>query len=68
MSCGSPRSRRRARWLDKKIGSITAGKRADFAILAGDPLAEIAQLRSIERTVRAGVLSRARRCGRGVRP
>jgi predicted amidohydrolase YtcJ len=42
--------------LEKKIGSIAVGKRADLAILTGDPLADIKQLRTIERTVRAGVV------------
>jgi imidazolonepropionase-like amidohydrolase len=46
----------RALRLETKIGSITAGKRADFAILTGDPLVDIKQLRTIERTVRAGVV------------
>jgi len=42
--------------LDAKLGSIAVGKRADLAILTGDPTADIKALRSIERTVRAGVL------------
>ncbi len=46
----------RALRMDKKLGSITAGKRADLAILSGDPTVDISQLRSIERTVRGGVL------------
>ncbi|MBA2538449.1 MAG: amidohydrolase family protein, partial [Deltaproteobacteria bacterium] len=46
----------RAMRLEKKLGSIAVGKRADLAILTGDPLADIKQLRTIERTVRAGVV------------
>jgi imidazolonepropionase-like amidohydrolase len=42
--------------LDTKIGSIAAGKRADLAILSGDVLADLRQLRTIERTVRGGVV------------
>ncbi len=42
--------------LDGKVGSIAVGKRADLAILDGDPLADIKQLRTIERAVRAGVI------------
>ncbi len=42
--------------MDNKLGSITVGKRADLAILTGDPIADITKLRTIERTVRAGVI------------
>lgn len=42
--------------LDGKLGSVSVGKRADLAILSGDPLGDITQLRTIERTVRAGVV------------
>ncbi len=42
--------------LEAKLGSIAVGKRADLAILTGDPVVDIKALRSIERTIRAGVV------------
>ncbi len=42
--------------METKFGSISVGKRADLAILTGDPIADITKLRTIERTVRAGVI------------
>lgn len=42
--------------MENKLGSISVGKRADLAILTGDPVADIKQLRTIETTVRAGVI------------
>src|SRR5665647_150134 len=35
----------RALGLDKKIGTITAGKRADLIVVDGDPIADIKQIR-----------------------
>jgi len=42
--------------LDKKVGSIAVGKRADLVVVDGDPLADITQLRRTVFTMRAGVL------------
>ncbi len=42
--------------LETTIGTITAGKRADFVIVASDPLANIADIRRTVYTMRAGVL------------
>jgi imidazolonepropionase-like amidohydrolase len=42
--------------MQTRFGSIAVGKRADLAILTGDPIADITKLRTIERTVRAGVV------------
>ncbi|MEJ7598746.1 MAG: amidohydrolase family protein [Kofleriaceae bacterium] len=42
--------------LDKQIGSIKAGKRADLVVIDGDPLADIAQIGAIVSTMRAGVV------------
>jgi hypothetical protein len=46
----------RAMRLEKKTGSIAAGKTADLAILDGDPLANIDDVRKVVSTVRAGVV------------
>jgi hypothetical protein len=46
----------RALDLDKTIGTITAGKRADLVVVASDPLANIADIRKTVYTMRAGVL------------
>ena len=42
--------------LDKQIGSIKAGKRADLVVIDGDPLADIRQIGAIVSTMRAGVV------------
>jgi imidazolonepropionase-like amidohydrolase len=42
--------------LDKTIGTITAGKRADFVVVASDPLVNISDMRKTVYTMRAGVL------------
>ncbi len=42
--------------LDKKLGSIAVGKRADLVVIDGDPLADITQIRKTVFTMRAGVL------------
>lgn len=39
---------------EKKRGSIAAGKLADFVVLRADPLADIANIRSIETVVKRG--------------
>lgn len=40
---------------DDNIGAVTPGRYADFLILAGDPLANVAELRTLETTYRGGV-------------
>jgi hypothetical protein len=45
----------RAMKLDKKYGSVAPGKVADLAIVDGDPLADIRDVRKVVNTVRAGV-------------
>lgn len=42
--------------MEKKVGSIAVGKRADLVVVDGDPLADIAQIRKTVFTMRAGVL------------
>ena len=46
----------RAMKADKKTGSITKGKVADFAIIDGDPLAHIEDVASVVSTVKGGVV------------
>lgn len=45
--------------LEKKLGSIAVGKRADLVVVDGDPLADITQIRRTVFTMRAGVLYKA---------
>ncbi len=45
--------------LDKTIGTITAGKRADLVVVATDPLVNIEEIRKTVYTMRAGVLYRS---------
>lgn len=49
----------RAMRLDKQLGAIAPGQRADLAIIDGDPLADMASIRRVTRTMRAGVLYRS---------
>jgi imidazolonepropionase-like amidohydrolase len=42
--------------LDREIGTIEKGKRADLLLLAGDPLADIRALRDVELVFRDGTL------------
>ncbi|HEX7422162.1 MAG TPA: amidohydrolase family protein [Thermoanaerobaculia bacterium] len=46
----------RAMGLDKQVGTIEKGKDADLVIVAGDPSADIANLRKIRYVVRSGVV------------
>jgi imidazolonepropionase-like amidohydrolase len=46
----------RAMKLDKKTGSIAAGKDADLFVVDGDPLARIDDVTKVVTTVRGGVL------------
>jgi len=39
---------------DRDYGSVAAGKVADLIVVDGDPAARIADLRKVERVVRAG--------------
>ena len=42
--------------MEKKTGSITAGKAADLFVVEGDPLARIADAANVVTTVRGGVM------------
>lgn len=42
--------------LDREIRTVEAGKRADFILLADDPLADIRALRQVEMVFRDGQL------------
>jgi len=46
----------RALKLDKQIGSIAKGKRADLVVVDGDPLADIRAIGRVVTTMRAGVV------------
>jgi imidazolonepropionase-like amidohydrolase len=46
----------RALRLDREIGSIAPGKRADLVVVDGDPLADISTIRHVTSTMRAGVV------------
>ena len=45
----------RAMKLDRKTGTVAKGMMADLAVIDGDPLANIADVRKVVTTVRAGV-------------
>jgi imidazolonepropionase-like amidohydrolase len=45
--------------LERKLGSITAGKRADLIVVDGDPIADIKQIRKTVMVMRGGVLYRS---------
>ena len=45
--------------LEKKIGTIAVGKRADLVVVDGDPLEDIKKVRKTLFTMRAGVLYKA---------
>jgi imidazolonepropionase-like amidohydrolase len=44
----------RAMGMEREIGTVAAGKRADLVILDADPLADVANLARIDRVVRGG--------------
>lgn len=46
----------RALKLDKKVGTVAPGKRADLVIVQGDPIADLKAMRHTVFTMRAGVL------------
>ena len=50
----------RAMKLEKKTGSIAAGKAADLIVVDGDPLANVADVRKVVTTVRGGVVYAAK--------
>src|SRR6185436_9035785 len=44
----------RAMHLDKEVGTIEPGKRADLVVLGGDPIADIHNIRKIETVIARG--------------
>ena len=52
--------------LDKESGSVEAGKRADLVLVAGDPSANISDLRRVTKVVRGGQLYDSQALGRSV--
>lgn len=40
--------------LEKEVGTIEAGKRADLIVVDGDPLADIRNIRNVELTITGG--------------
>ena len=60
----------RAMKLDKKLGTIAPGKRADLVIVQGDPIADLKAMRHTVFTMRAGVLfkTEALYAAAGVKP
>ncbi|MDR3446137.1 amidohydrolase family protein [Dyella sp.] len=42
--------------LDKELGTITVGKRADMVLLDGDPLADIHNTRKVDKTIAGGAV------------
>ncbi|HWO20837.1 MAG TPA: amidohydrolase family protein [Kofleriaceae bacterium] len=46
----------RAMRTDGKVGTIAPGRRADLAVIDGDPLADIRAIRAVTSTMRAGVV------------
>ncbi|MBS0361027.1 MAG: amidohydrolase family protein, partial [Proteobacteria bacterium] len=56
----------KAMGLERESGSIEVGKRADLVLVAGDPLADISDLRRVTKVVRAGELYDSAALGRQV--
>lgn len=46
----------RALGLDKDVGTLQAGKRADLLVVSGDPLADIRNTRNVETVIANGKL------------
>jgi imidazolonepropionase-like amidohydrolase len=44
----------RAMRLDKELGTVEAGKAADFLVIDGDPLADVRNLRRVALVVKGG--------------
>jgi imidazolonepropionase-like amidohydrolase len=60
----------RAMKVDRKTGTVAAGKAADLVVIDGDPLVNIADVRKTVTTVRGGVVYRSKDAFEavGVRP
>lgn len=54
--------------LDHEIGTVEAGKAADLVIVAGDPLADISNLRKVDCVIRNGRIFRGAALGTDYRP
>jgi imidazolonepropionase-like amidohydrolase len=42
--------------LEKEVGTLETGKRADLIVIAGDPLADIRNTRNVEFVITNGVM------------
>ena len=42
--------------LDRELGTVEAGKRADLIVLGGNPLESISNIRKVEKVVSRGTL------------
>ncbi len=49
--------------MDKELGTIEPGKRADVILVAGDPLTDIHAIRNVVTVVARGRATTARSCG-----
>jgi imidazolonepropionase-like amidohydrolase len=60
----------RSMGLDKRVGSVAKGQRADLVVLDGDPLLDIKALGRVVSTMRGGVVYRSAELYRsvGVKP
>jgi len=52
--------------LDKEVGTIEAGKRADLIIVNGNPLEDINNTRRVEQVIAGGVMFNTAELWRGV--
>jgi imidazolonepropionase-like amidohydrolase len=52
--------------LDKELGTVEAGKRADLIVLNGNPLEDIHNIRSVEYVITEGVMFEAAELWRSV--